>query len=277
MAEFKDYPGTPQHQALLSAVVSYYADDPRILAVAVFGSLGRGTWDRYSDLDLDVVISADVVIDVVQELTRLCNSFAAIGERAALIIPDNYDAGDVVLESLLELSIRYHPLNATSPNIVDSLRVLMGQIDHTAIATAGQANRRTKEETPDQLLDRLVRYAVEVDVALQRRQIWSAVDLLHRMRTLVMELFTNTRNGARPLHIFQAEADTELQSRLAATLPQYNLLSAQRSLLHFLGFLEHDLDELASSKVQLRDSHRQVLKNVRMRQSHLNLGGENES
>ncbi len=277
MDVFKDFPGTPQHQELLRAIASYYADDPRILAVAVFGSLGRGTWDRYSDLDLDVVIADDVIIDLIQELTRLCDSLASIGEHAALIIPDRDDAGDIVLQSLMELSIRYHPLRATSPNIVDGLRMLTGRIDHMAIETAGQANRRTKEEMPDQLLDRCIRYAVEVDIASQRRQIWSAVELLHRMRTLMMELFANIHNGARPLHVFQAETDTELQSRLGATLPQYNLLSIPKSLSQFLDFLEHDLDDLTDGKVQLTDAHRNVLKNIRLRQAPLNLGSGNES
>lgn len=34
------YPGTEQHQALQAALVDFYADDPRALCVAVFGSLG---------------------------------------------------------------------------------------------------------------------------------------------------------------------------------------------------------------------------------------------
>jgi predicted nucleotidyltransferase len=57
MSTLNDYPGMLQHQALLRSIVSFYEDDPRILAVAIFGSLGRGSWDCYSDLDLDVVIA----------------------------------------------------------------------------------------------------------------------------------------------------------------------------------------------------------------------------
>ena len=57
LVESTMYPGTPEHQALLRAIAEQYADDDRVLAVSVFGSLGRGTWDQYSDLDLDVVTS----------------------------------------------------------------------------------------------------------------------------------------------------------------------------------------------------------------------------
>ena len=57
MNGFQLYPGTPQHQRLLKTIVIHYANDPRILAIIVFGSLGRGNWDPYSDLDLDVIIA----------------------------------------------------------------------------------------------------------------------------------------------------------------------------------------------------------------------------
>lgn len=49
------YPGTPAHQALLRAIVAAYEANPRVRAVIVFGSLGRGNWDAWSDIDLDVL------------------------------------------------------------------------------------------------------------------------------------------------------------------------------------------------------------------------------
>jgi predicted nucleotidyltransferase len=135
------YPGTPQHQALLHAIRAYYAKDPRVLAVAVFGSLGRGDRDRYSDLDLDVIVADGVRVDVPAELARLCHALAAIGEEAALIIPDGEEAGDVVLASLMKLSVRYHPLKTTKRVILDSLQLLSGRIDLAIIQAAGRANR----------------------------------------------------------------------------------------------------------------------------------------
>jgi hypothetical protein len=54
------YPGTPTHRRFLAAVAAHYASDPRVRAVCVFGSLGCGTWDEYSDVDLDVVVADDV-------------------------------------------------------------------------------------------------------------------------------------------------------------------------------------------------------------------------
>lgn len=265
-----DYPGTRQHQALLRAIVSYYAGDPRILAISLFGSLGRGTWDQYSDLDLDIVIAEGVQIAIRQELTTLCHALAAMGEQVMLIVPDGDEAGDVVFESLMEFSVRYHPLATTSPNIVESLLVLAGTIAPAAIQAAGQANRQASDrQQPEHILDMCVRYAVGVDTALQRGRIWAAIDLLHRMRDLLMELFARTRGHTRTYQAFQAEADSTLQSRLGATLPRYELISTRKSFGKLLNIIENDLGNLSDGRVQLSEYHRKVLDQIRARQAQL--------
>ncbi len=264
-----EYPGTPQHQKLLQQVVSYYAGDPRILSVIVFGSLGRGNWDRYSDLDLDIIIADGVTIDTIHELRRLCDSFTALSECAALIIPDGEDAGDIVLESLLELSIRYHQLQTTNPNIVSSMRVLSGQVGSEIIKAAGLANRQVEDRPLARLLDICVRYAVGTDVALQRKQLWGAIEIEHRMRNLLMELYAQTHGGIRPLQFFEAEASASLQTRIGATLPQYQMVSAQEALIHFLNILEQDMDLITGGQTQLTGAHREIVKRVRMRQADL--------
>jgi predicted nucleotidyltransferase len=72
-----EYPGTARHRALLRAVATYYARDDRVLAVIVFGSLGRANWDRYSDLDLDIVIADGTDLDALEEIARLAEWPAA--------------------------------------------------------------------------------------------------------------------------------------------------------------------------------------------------------
>ncbi len=266
------YPGTPQHQAVLHAIVEHYANDPRILAVAVFGSLGRGNWDQFSDIDLDVVIADQVSLTAVEEITQLCRALEPVGERIAVIIPDDTDAGDVVFESLLQMSVRYHPLATTHPNIVESLQVLTGRIDHAAIAAAGSANRRPRQSV-DETLAECVRYAAVVDVTLQRYRLWDAIEVLHRLRFLLMELYTLTHGGQRPWQFFQAKAAPDLQAQLGHTLPQYSLVSVQASLERCLDILEHDLGRLTNEQIHLPDAQRNVLKAVRARQAQLRLGG----
>jgi hypothetical protein len=265
------FPGTARHQALLRAVVDHYAGDPRVLAVAVFSSLGRGTWDDYSDLDLDVVMADEARIDPCAELARLCASFAPLGESALLVVPDGEDAGDVVLDSLTELSVRYHPLRATSPNIVDSLYLLTGRLDAGAIRAAGLANRRPPGPSQAGPLDRFARLAVSADVALQRRQFWRALQLLELLRGMLLLTFALSRGGTRPYHVFQAEAGDDLRARVGATLPRHSLRSAQEALTALLDIAEHDLGALSNGGIQLSAAHRAVLARVRERQATLRL------
>jgi predicted nucleotidyltransferase len=258
------YPGTAQHQKLLRAIANFYADDPRILAVVVFGSLARGTWDRFSDLDLDVVIADNAEINAPEELRRLCDALESTGERAALIVPDDDDAGDVVLDSLMEFSIRYHPLATTSPNIVDNFQFLTSKIDRTTFQQAGLKNQRAQTKSLDARLDACARYAVEADAAIQRGQLWMAIELLHRMRAIVMELHAATRGVARPLKAFD-RADVSLQARLGTAVPQFDLLSIRNALARLLDLLENDLAQFADC--QFSDAQRRVVQQVRARQT----------
>lgn len=257
------YPGTPQHQALLRVVVDHYREDARVLAVAVFGSLGRGDWDRYSDIDLDVVITDGTRLDPLHELRRVGDAFQTIGEKVAVIIPDDDDAGDLLLESLMQLSIRYHPLAHTSPNILDSLHLLSGRLTAAAIVAAGVANPRAVHPPLAQLVDQCVRYAAVVQTCLLRERRWLTLELLHRMRGLLLEIFSRTHGGARAHQTFEREADARLQARLGATLPQYDLPSLQQALERLLMLLEDDLESLSNGQVALTHSHQTVIRHIR--------------
>jgi predicted nucleotidyltransferase len=268
-----DYPGNPQQQRALRAVTSFYADDPRVLAVAVFGSLGRGTWDDYSDLDLDVVLVDGVGLEPEPELQRLCAALATGGEQAAIVVADRPDVdrpdeGHVVLASLLRMSVRYHPLATTSPNIVDSLRVLWGRIGADEIRAAGLA-RRAAPPAPSALAARCLREALAVDIALQRGQLWWAVEYLQTMRGLLVALFAWTHGGGRPLATFRALAPEALQGQLGATLPQYSLASAQGALRAALDLLEHELPALTADQVAYTPAEVALLRRIRERQARL--------
>jgi predicted nucleotidyltransferase len=262
------YPGTPEQQALLRAIVEQYAGDGRIRAVAVFGSLGRGTWDAYSDLDLDVVTVDGLRVDALAEVRRLCE---AIGQEPVVLLPYGEDAADVVLASLMELSIRYHPLGTTKPNIVNGLRVLAGQLDHATIVAAGLANERRQHPTVADVLGACVRHAVTTDAKLHRRAFWLAYLVLHELREEVFRLFAITHGGSRPYHAIDACTDEALRDRFGATLPRPELLSLQRTFLALLDLLEHDLDTLNAGQARLTEGQQRVLAQLRARQARLDL------
>jgi predicted nucleotidyltransferase len=264
-----DFPGTVQHRRVLQAVVSHYADDPRVLAVLVFGSLVRGNWDQYSDLDLDIVLAEGVDIDVMHELRLLCDSFVTIDERAAVIVPNRADEGDLVLASLAQLSVRYHALATTSPNIVDSMRLLHGSLDEETIRAAGLANRQPETDELETLCGRCLRALAEADVALQRRRLWFAVEHLTRARAALIEAFGVARGAARPLHYFQAHADASLQASLGGTLPGDSLASAQVALQRFVALVERELGTITNGRFALTDAQLDMLRRIQIRQAAL--------
>lgn len=268
MTRILSFPGTPQHQALLRAIVAFYEQDARVLAVIVFGSLGRGEWDALSDIDLDVVVADEAPIQVVDELHRLCASFAPLGECAALIVPTGDDEADVVLESLMQLSVRYHPLAGTKPAIVDSMQVLTGRLDAATIAAAAAANPTDPEPSPDHLLAACVRYAAVAQVYQQRASLWLAIDILHRMRSLLMQIFVRTHGGGRPLHRFPASAPAGLQARLGATLPQADASSLRAALAALIDLLENELAVISNAQLALTAGQQTVLRQVRLRLGH---------
>ena len=260
------WPGGPEHQRLLRAMTAYYARQPWALAFIVFGSVARGDWDRYSDLDLDVVIANGTVIEPVAEITRLC---AAINERPALIAPRRGDDGDVVLESLEEFSIRYHPLGATSPNIVSSMRVLWGRIPEERIRAAGLANARPPVQSADALVALCVRATLYGAKALARGRRWAALASLEEARDLLMTLAARASGGERPMQSFERNASPLLQAQLARAVATWDMESARAALLTVCDLLTDRLDAFTGSAAHLTDGERATLAAVRARLSAL--------
>ena len=257
------FPGSSQHQALLQVIVSQYEQDHRVLAVILFGSLVRGDWDAWSDLDLDVVLKDNNWVDFRVEMNALRQPLAEIGERILLILPDDLQEGDVVLESLMRFSIRFHTLDDTSPNILDSMLLLAGSLDVPIIVAAGMANRRPAEADFSGMIDRFLYYGVVASACLHRGQAWTTVEILHRMRSLLMELYARTHDSPRAYKMFDAQAGIAMKARLGNTLPGDDPVSLDRALFSLLGMIEADLDEIGNSRVHLTPEQKTILKGIR--------------
>jgi nucleotidyltransferase-like protein len=210
--------GSPAHQALIAHVVAHYANDERIRAVAVFGSVGAGTWHELSDVDFDVVTEDGAQVDPGAEITAL------FGPRAVIVLA-GADEADVVLDSREELSVRWHPLRATSPNIAATVRVVTGRLSAAHLVAAGDANRRRPDEA--QRLDAVVRDAIYAQKALARGKRWEAVAAVERIRRSLTDL-RGRRDG---LHLDPADPAGALATVLAEVQADYDLGPRRRALL----------------------------------------------
>jgi predicted nucleotidyltransferase len=220
--------GSPAHQALIEHVVAHYAGDDRIRAVAVFGSVGAGTWHALSDVDLDVVTEDGARVDPGAEIAAL------FGPRAVIVLAGT-DAADVVLDSREELSVRWHPLRTTSPNILAAVRIVAGRLSaadlveaalaEAGLAAAGTASRGRPDEP--RRLDAIVRDALYAQKALARGQRWAAVAAVERIRWSLTDL-RGRRDGLR---LDPADPAQALATVLAEVQADYDLGPRRRALL----------------------------------------------
>jgi predicted nucleotidyltransferase len=211
-------PGSAAHRALIARVTAHYREDPRVLAVAVFGSLSTGTWHELSDVDLDVVVADGVTIDPVAEAR------AILGAEAAIVIGRG-DSADVVLDSGAELSARWHPLRATSPNITASLTVVAGRLPAAEITAAGEVNRTPPDA--QRLLDVLVREAVGAWKYQRRDRPWDAIAAVERAR----HALTALRGHRDRLPLDPTDPMGALAAVLAEATASYDLGAPRRDLL----------------------------------------------
>lgn len=257
-----DWPGSPTHQRLLRRMTAYHARQPWALAFIVFGSVARGNWDEWSDLDLDVVIADDVEVDHVAEIGRLC---AAIGERPALVAPRRGDDGEVILDSLAEFSIRYHPLRATSPNIIASMRLLWSRIAEEQIRAAGLANAHPTNLPIAAEVALAVRATLGGATALKRGRRWSALAALEEVRDRLMTLYALSTGAERPLKDFERTAPDALQAELARALATWEEASIRAALLAACDLLTTRLDAFTGGQAALTAGERAILAATRAR------------
>ncbi len=272
MMPLEDLPGSPQHRTVLEAIIRHYAHDARIRAIILFGSLATGNWHPFSDLDLDIVVEDGILVNSLQELQHLCQSLHDLGGDGSLIIPEGEEEGDVVLTSLMEFSIRYHPLSTTSPNIVDKMYLLAGRIDLETVRAAGLANRVASDSSPTILISQCIRWAIEIHAAIERNRLWLAVELVHRIREALMEIFTFSRLGVRSLRFFETEAPASLQILLGETLPALNHAAMYRVLVSVVDILNNDLDKFGDPSLSLTDDQKRILVQLRARMEHASPG-----
>lgn len=210
--------GSSAHRALIEQVIARYRDDDRVRAVAVFGSVGTGAWHELSDIDLDVVTAEGAAVQPADEVAAL------FGPRVVITLA-RADSADVVLDSLEEISIRWHPLATTSPNISASVHVVHGELSDADLAAAGEANRIRPDE--QRLLDALVREAIGADKSLARGRRWEAAAAVERMRRALLEL----RGRRDTLRLDPADPAGALAAVIAETQAGYELGPRRRALL----------------------------------------------
>jgi len=273
-APMRTLPGTALQQALLEAITDTYCDDARVRAVVLFGSLARNDWDGYSDLDLAIVLQDDVQLDIAYEVDAVRDMLHTRGNSVLFAQVAGND-GYLLSQSLNGIALQYSALKATPPYVLAGCAVLCGSLSIDELLAAGRAN--TQPAPPlDQEIHRALWLALDVDIKLQRRQFWSAVRTIGKIRDALMGVFVTCRGGRRTDQGFEAEASAAWKAKFGATLPQYRADSPSASIRSLadaldalLWMMEHDLDELSLGKIRLGPGELEAIRHLRARQHAL--------
>lgn len=255
--------GTQQHQEVLQAILSCYEQDLQIRSIIVFGSLSKGNWDEFSDIDLDIIVKDNYPIDAATELENLKPFFSKANQQIAIAVYHSQDEVDIVFKSLLQLSVRYHVLASIHPSVVESMHILKSSISEQEIRFAGKKNQEIRSKSLTEILDECLRHVLGVTVAVKRNNLWLAEDLLYRIRNNILRLFTEARGGQRSYYFFERNASQELQSRVRKTFSFGTSQSITTALLQIIYLLEEDFAELVNQQNLPNISQKQLLGDVK--------------
>ena len=232
-------------ESVLGRAVALLSDDPRVEAVILTGSLGRGQGDRWSDIDLGAVIkNADEVGTVTEEWEALAYREWPVVHHYATEFGTTRVRGFLLRDGLL-LDLGFSPIDdfeAWAP-----LRVLL---DRTGRATKIAESWAPWSPTPDWRGEAgfALHDILHGCVAANRGRLWQSLYYLQRVRNRTLSL-ASERNGFDSEEFTRVDdlpaAETSaLEATLISDLDRAALLGAIDLATHaFLDELRrHDQD-----------------------------------
>lgn len=265
------FPGNHYQQSLLRHFAEHYHSDERVLAVLIYGSLGRGAEDAFSDFDIAVVIHNDVEIDIPYEIEQIQKSYTAIGEPT-FFTESAGASGFLVMESLTCFDISYFKLDAMHPTLLAGFHLLTGALEREIILDKARANDRAPLANSIQI-HKALWHLITVDRYLQRKHFWRALESLESARTTLMDIFATTHGGRRAHQIFEEQTTVAMREIFGRTLPHYvpdsvsaSLRSSGGALNAALDILEYHLAALSNGEGTLGDGERALIQRLRARQ-----------
>ena len=222
-----------QRQQVLDRVLAALETDERIAGVLVVGSDAVGFDDRYSDIDLSVVIAAEdqVLLAFREWRSRIERLLPVIHCLEAIYGPNNYLHG-FLLEGFLEVDIGF----VSFANLVARRERWKLAFDRSGkiegIMQSSWQNRPQRDLRAGYFrrLDSVWHYITHVVIALKRNQPWKAMNYLEVIRNRTIEL-AGLRLGLDTGHFRQvdqmpAEFLSDLQKALISSTDHADILRA---------------------------------------------------
>jgi predicted nucleotidyltransferase len=235
-----------ERQAVLDRAVGLLSEDPRIEAVVLTGSLGRGEADRWSDIDLDAVIAEDASPEVVtNEWEARAYREWPVAHHYATEFGSTRVRGFLLRDGLL-LDLAFTPI--ADFEVWAPVRILL---DRTGRATAATEKAAPWTPTPDWRGEAgfAAHDVLHACVAANRGRPWQALYFLQRIRNRTLAL-ASERHGWDSDDFTRVDDLPEnelrpLEATLVANLEREALIDAidlaTRTFLDELRRHDHDL------------------------------------
>lgn len=250
-------PGNKTHQKILQALLELFRNDTNIEAFIVFGSLGRGDWDDYSDLDLDAVVKNDARTVIQKEIAKMLKVLSDAGFPVLSSFEEFPNELVLILETLDRVSIRLHLLKDTHPAIIGSMRILYGKLSREDIQKA--SIRKEKVIDFNLLNNKFLELSIYVPVSLQRNKLINALFFLNKMRQTLIQIYIHSHDLPREFD-FEGSASTPLLHDLYDTYGSCQKEQIFKAFIKLLDIYENNIDEISSGKIQLSEKHRKILR-----------------
>lgn len=253
-------PGNRTHKKILQLLVDLFQKDKNIEVFILFGSLVRGNWDDYSDLDLDAVVADDSKEIVQNEIKQMLEILSSSGFNILTAFEEFPNEQVIILDSLDRISIRFHMLKNTNSSILDTMQVLFGNLTKEDI----QKSVVKKEENVNiELLgNKFLELAIYVPISIKRNKLMNAIFFINKMRQTIIQIY-NSSYGVDREFDFESKADINLVSGLKNTYGNCTKERITKTFNSLLDIYKDKIGEISDNKLSLSNDHLMILQKVR--------------
>ena len=178
----------PKHRDnLLGSVVEDLTSDSNVLAIYQSGSLARGNFDNYSDIDLHIIVSPDKKVDYIKNKRKRARKWGEV-----LFYEDFNPYSPVVVthyDSFIKVDSWYHSPEEVVPSIwLKECKVLHDPNNIISKIIKESSNEVYKPSSEEVVFWRgkLLAFIHETYRAIMREEIYYAISNLDRIRWLVV-------------------------------------------------------------------------------------------
>ena len=254
-------PGTENHQCLLSLVLATFIKDKNVRCIILFGSLGRGDWDKDSDIDLDIIVKDDSDKIVSEEIKKLLGEFTKNHQKILLHFNEAPNEITIVFASLDRMSIRFHLIEDTNWKILNSMKIIFGDLTKDKIANALSQEKKGEIPNLELLQNKFLELATYVPISLRRKKSINAAFFLNKMRQILIEIYTNARGTDRFLD-FEKIADKSIAADLTPTYSILNEKAIGQSFNFLLTYYKDRIDNISVQKLSLSPNQKELINQI---------------